>query len=57
VQPGRRPSAEVATQSTVVEGGLRTNRKVVWLIWTVTALVAIWILLYVVGFYFGDVGD
>jgi hypothetical protein len=35
----------------------RTNRRVVWLIWIVTALVILWILLYAVGFYFGDVGD
>jgi uncharacterized integral membrane protein len=35
----------------------RMNRKVVWLIWTVTALFTIWLLLYAVGFYLGDVGD
>jgi hypothetical protein len=33
------------------------NRKVVWLIWTLTALLTIWLLLYTVGFHFGDVGD
>jgi hypothetical protein len=33
------------------------NRKVVWLIWTLTALLTIWLLPYTVGFYFGDVGD
>jgi hypothetical protein len=33
------------------------NRKVVWLIWTVTALLTIWVLLYFVGFYLGEVGD
>jgi hypothetical protein len=33
------------------------NRKVVWLISTVTALLTIWLLLYAVGFYLGDVGD
>jgi uncharacterized integral membrane protein len=34
----------------------RKNRKVVWLIWIVTALLTIWLLLYVVGYYVGDVG-
>ena len=35
----------------------RMNRKVVWLIWAVTALVTIWLLLYYVGFLLGEVGD
>jgi hypothetical protein len=35
----------------------RMNRKLVWFIWTLTALLSLWILLYVLGFYFGEVGD
>jgi hypothetical protein len=33
------------------------DRKISWLIWAVTALVTIWLLLYVVGSYLGEVGN
>lgn len=32
------------------------NRNLVWLIWIVTAVLVIYALLYVVGFYRGEVG-
>jgi hypothetical protein len=32
------------------------NRKLVWLVWAMTALLTIWVFLYALGFYFGDVG-
>jgi hypothetical protein len=45
----------------IIDAQLRTdrrmNRKLVWFIWTLTALLSLWILLYAVGFYFGDGGD
>jgi hypothetical protein len=45
----RRRSRAVTTPS--------LNRKLVWLVWAVTALVTIWGLLYVVGYYLGEVGN
>jgi hypothetical protein len=33
------------------------NRKVSWLIWGVAVLTTIWLLLYAVGYYLGEVGN
>jgi hypothetical protein len=33
------------------------NRKISWLIWAATVLATIWVLLYVVGYYLGEVGN
>jgi hypothetical protein len=35
----------------------RMNRTLTWLIWAVTALIAIWLLLYAVGYRIGEVGN
>jgi hypothetical protein len=37
--------------------GPRMNRKLSWLIWGVALLATIWLLLYVVGYYLGEVGN
>jgi hypothetical protein len=33
------------------------NRKLVWLLRAAAALAVIWVLLYYVGYYLGEVGD
>jgi hypothetical protein len=33
------------------------NSKLSWLIWGVAVLATIWVLLYVVGYYLGEVGN
>jgi hypothetical protein len=37
--------------------GPRMNRKFSWLIWGVAVLATIWLLLYAVGSYLGEVGN
>ena len=37
--------------------GPRMNRKVSWLIWGVAVLATIWLLLYAVAYYLGEVAN
>jgi hypothetical protein len=37
--------------------GPRMNSKLSWLIWGIAVLATIWVLLYVVGYYLGEVGN